>query len=190
MRGACRTTAPAADCYPGGRSLHGKGEGASASECEVSDRGRRGARQCAARPFARAQASLLEADFVLSADGATVACGRAFGLHREPRARIARSFPSPAPVGICTSGRHGGAVPNAIHAVSQLVAGLHDECERVAVGGFYEDVRLPEEATREAVRRPAVRRSALPSLDRRCAKRRRARLFVTGTSNGFVRRSS
>jgi acetylornithine deacetylase/succinyl-diaminopimelate desuccinylase-like protein len=39
------------------------------------------------------------------------------------------------------SGLFGGAVPNPTHIVARLIAGLHDADGRVAVPGFYDDVR-------------------------------------------------
>src|SRR5688572_13535557 len=39
------------------------------------------------------------------------------------------------------SGSFGGAVPNPVHHVARLVAALHDDEGRVAVPGFYDDVR-------------------------------------------------
>jgi len=44
------------------------------------------------------------------------------------------------------SGLFGGAVPNPAHHLARLVAGLHDERGRVAVPGFYDDVREPSPA--------------------------------------------
>ena len=44
------------------------------------------------------------------------------------------------------SGLFGGAVPNPAHLVAGLVAALHDEDGRVAVPGFYDDVRPLTEA--------------------------------------------
>lgn len=38
------------------------------------------------------------------------------------------------------SGSFGGAVPNALHAMATLLAGLHDERGRVTLPGFYDDV--------------------------------------------------
>ena len=49
------------------------------------------------------------------------------------------------------SGRYGGTVANAAHALSRLVASLHDDAGRVAVAGFYDDVRPPTRTEREAV---------------------------------------
>lgn len=39
------------------------------------------------------------------------------------------------------SGQYGGAVPNPVHILAGLVASLHDADGRVAVEGFYDDVR-------------------------------------------------
>lgn len=48
------------------------------------------------------------------------------------------------------SGTFGGGVPNALHALSSLIASLHDEEGRVAVEGFYEGVsELTEELRQE-----------------------------------------
>ena len=44
------------------------------------------------------------------------------------------------------SGLFGGAVPNPAHVIAHLVAGLHDYEGRVAVPGFYDDVRPLSEA--------------------------------------------
>ena len=39
------------------------------------------------------------------------------------------------------SGIYGGAIENPINALAQLIAGLHDKDHRIAVAGFYDDVR-------------------------------------------------
>ena len=52
------------------------------------------------------------------------------------------------------SGLFGGAVPNPAHVVARLVAALHDHDGRVAVPGFYDDVRpltADEEASLAAI---------------------------------------
>ena len=48
------------------------------------------------------------------------------------------------------SGSFGGAVPNPATALARLVAALHDEQGRVQVPGFYDEVREPSAAEREA----------------------------------------
>ena len=49
------------------------------------------------------------------------------------------------------SGRYGGTVANAAHALSRLIASFHDDAGRIAVAGFYDDVRPPTQAERAAV---------------------------------------
>lgn len=48
------------------------------------------------------------------------------------------------------SGSFGGAVPNPATALARLVAALHDDDGRVTLPGFYDDVREPSPAEREA----------------------------------------
>jgi acetylornithine deacetylase/succinyl-diaminopimelate desuccinylase-like protein len=50
------------------------------------------------------------------------------------------------------SGLYGGAAPNPIHALSSMIASLHDEAGRVTVPGFYDDVVALTEQEREAIR--------------------------------------
>ena len=49
------------------------------------------------------------------------------------------------------SGRYGGTVANAAHALARLVASFHDETGRIAIAGFYDDVRPPTNAERVAM---------------------------------------
>ncbi len=49
------------------------------------------------------------------------------------------------------SGLFGGAVPNPAHIVARLVAALHDDHGRVAVPGFYDDVRPLTPAEEESL---------------------------------------
>ena len=49
------------------------------------------------------------------------------------------------------SGEYGGAVQNPAHALAALLAGLHTPDGRVAVPGFYDDVRPPTASERAAV---------------------------------------
>jgi acetylornithine deacetylase/succinyl-diaminopimelate desuccinylase-like protein len=46
------------------------------------------------------------------------------------------------------SGRFGGAVPNPAVELARLVAALHDPAGRVAIPGFYDDVRPPSDVER------------------------------------------
>lgn len=100
--------------------------------------------------FVQAHAEALAADFVLSADGA-------MWRPDEPSVTVANR-------GICAlefavtgaakdlhSGRHGGGIANPLHAIAELVASLHDAQGRIAVAGFYDDVRPPSNAARAAI---------------------------------------
>jgi acetylornithine deacetylase/succinyl-diaminopimelate desuccinylase-like protein len=51
------------------------------------------------------------------------------------------------------SGSFGGAVPNPLHALAGLLAGLHDEQGRVTLPGFYDAVRPASDAERELIAR-------------------------------------
>lgn len=50
------------------------------------------------------------------------------------------------------SGLYGGAAPNPIHALSQMIASLHDADGRVTVPGFYDDVLALSDDEREVQR--------------------------------------
>jgi acetylornithine deacetylase/succinyl-diaminopimelate desuccinylase-like protein len=98
----------------------------------------------------RANATLLAADVVVSADGA-------MWRPSEPSLTVASR-------GLCGlelmltaagkdlhSGRHGGGVANPLHALASLIASLHDTDGRVAVEGFYEEVQELTVAERAAI---------------------------------------
>jgi acetylornithine deacetylase/succinyl-diaminopimelate desuccinylase-like protein len=51
------------------------------------------------------------------------------------------------------SGQFGGAVPNPVTELARLLAVMHDEHGRVAIPGFYDDVREPSEQERAAFAR-------------------------------------
>ncbi len=100
-------------------------------------------------PVLLANRGLLRADVVLSSDGAmwrsdepsvTIASRGVAGLEFSVRG-ASRSL---------HSGRYGGSIANALHAMAELVASLHSPDGRVAVEGFYDDVAaLPENERRE-----------------------------------------
>jgi acetylornithine deacetylase/succinyl-diaminopimelate desuccinylase-like protein len=91
------------------------------------------------------------------------------------------------------SGLYGGAVPNALHALAQILASLHDTEGRVAVEGFYDSVRDPGDQELASWRRLPVDESALAAeprgepgystLERMWA---RPSLDVHGVWGGFV----
>lgn len=94
--------------------------------------------------------NLLDADAVISADGArwrpdltTVNIGCRGTGSLEITLRTAKK-----PV---HSGRYGGIVPNALHEMARLIAGLHDQEGRIAIPGFYDGIALPGAAERAAL---------------------------------------
>ena len=90
-------------------------------------------------PFVEAHQDRLQADLVLSADGA-------MWRPTEPSLTLAAKGLCGLEVHLVTanqdlhSGRHGGGVPNALHALVELLAGLHAPDGSVAVPGFYDRV--------------------------------------------------
>jgi acetylornithine deacetylase/succinyl-diaminopimelate desuccinylase-like protein len=105
-------------------------------------------------PFVAANRELLRADAVLSADGAmwridepsiTVGCRGVTGLELTLTGANRNLH----------SGRYGGSIPNALHAIAELIAGLHSHDGRVAVEGFYDDVaQLPDRERRAIAELP------------------------------------
>jgi acetylornithine deacetylase/succinyl-diaminopimelate desuccinylase-like protein len=91
----------------------------------------------------------LAADAALVSDGSlfapglpTLTTGLRGLLYTEIRVRGARRD--------LHSGQYGGAAPNAVGALAQIIAGLKDRKGRIRVPGFYARVRLPEPAERDA----------------------------------------
>ena len=97
-----------------------------------------------------AHRELLEADAVLSADGArwrpdlvSLNTGSRGNGGFEIRVRTAEKD--------LHSGRYGGIAPNALHVLARLVAALHDEHGRIAAPGFYDGIEAPSLAEREEI---------------------------------------
>jgi acetylornithine deacetylase/succinyl-diaminopimelate desuccinylase-like protein len=90
--------------------------------------------------FIQGNKDLLAADFVLSADGAMWRINEP-SLTVASRGLAGLEFTLTAAKKDLHSGRHGGAVANPLHAMAELIAGLHDENGRVAVKGFYDRVK-------------------------------------------------
>ena len=102
-------------------------------------------------PFLEANRELLRADAVLAADGAmwridepavTLGCRGVAGLELTLTG-AGRSL---------HSGRYGGSIANALHAMAEVVASLHAPNGRVAVEGFYDDVAPVSDAERGEIR--------------------------------------
>ena len=103
--------------------------------------------------FIEDHASMLAADFALSADGAMWRIDEP-SITVSSRGITGLEFTLTAATKDLHSGRHGGAVANPLHAIAELVASLHDAQGRVAVAGFYDDVQelsAPERAALAAL---------------------------------------
>jgi len=100
--------------------------------------------------FVEANAKRLTADFVLSADGAMWRPDEP-SITVASRGLAALEFTVTGAAKDLHSGRHGGSVANPLSAIARLVASLHDEKGRVAVAGFYDDVRPPTNAARRMI---------------------------------------
>jgi acetylornithine deacetylase/succinyl-diaminopimelate desuccinylase-like protein len=101
-------------------------------------------------PFLVANRELLRADSVLSADGAmwrsdepsiTIASRGVAGLEFSLKGASRNLH----------SGRYGGSIANALHAMAEVVASLHLPDGRVAVAGFYDDVATLSDAERREI---------------------------------------
>jgi acetylornithine deacetylase/succinyl-diaminopimelate desuccinylase-like protein len=95
--------------------------------------------------FVRAHRAQLAADVVISADGAMWRASEP-SLTVASRGLCGLALTLTAAAKDLHSGRHGGGVANPLHAMATLIASLHTRDGRVAVDGFYDDVReLPAE---------------------------------------------
>ncbi|NNC91521.1 MAG: dipeptidase [Acidimicrobiia bacterium] len=104
-------------------------------------------------PLFRKWRELLGADALLSADGATWR-NDLVSVNVGSRGNAGFEFTVRTADKDLHSGRFGGAVPNALHVIADLVAALHAEDGSVAVPGFYED----------ALEVSAERRSSLAAI--------------------------
>ena len=100
--------------------------------------------------FVAANADKLRADFVLSADGAMWRPDEP-SITVANRGLAALEFTVTGAAKDLHSGRHGGGVANSLHAIAELVAGLHDAEGRIAVAGFYDRVKPISNAARRMV---------------------------------------
>jgi acetylornithine deacetylase/succinyl-diaminopimelate desuccinylase-like protein len=93
---------------------------------------------------------LLAADAVLSADGAMWRIDEP-SLTVASRGLCGLELTLSAAAKDLHSGRHGGGVANPLHAMARLIASLHEPGGRVAVDGFYDDVRELSTPERQAI---------------------------------------
>jgi acetylornithine deacetylase/succinyl-diaminopimelate desuccinylase-like protein len=100
--------------------------------------------------FVAEHRELLAADVVLSADGAMWRIIEP-SLTLGNRGLCSLEFLIQGPAKDLHSGRHGGSVPNPLHAMARLIASLHEGSGRVAVHGFYDAVRELDPAERKEI---------------------------------------
>ena len=100
--------------------------------------------------FIQEHTELLAADVVISADGAMWRIDEP-SLTVSNRGLCGLELTLTAASKDLHSGRHGGAVANPLHAMARLIASLHDADGRIAMDGFYEDVRDLTDQERAAI---------------------------------------
>ena len=89
--------------------------------------------------YIRANAAALAADLVISADGAMWRSAEP-SLSIGSKGLVSMDIIVEGAAGDLHSGRYGGTVANPLHALSQILASLHDPDGRVAVPGFYDGI--------------------------------------------------
>lgn len=100
--------------------------------------------------FIAQHTALLAADVVLSADGAMWRSNEP-SLTVASRGLAGLELTLTAAAKDLHSGRHGGGVANPLHAMSRLIASLHQDDGRIAVDGFYDTVDELTAQEREAI---------------------------------------
>jgi len=106
----------------------------------------------------------LAADLVISADGAMWRPGEP-SLSLQSRGLVAVTITVRGASGDLHSGRYGGSVANPVHALSQILASMHDADGRVAVPGFYDGLtELSAERRREIASIPFDETAAVRAL--------------------------
>jgi acetylornithine deacetylase/succinyl-diaminopimelate desuccinylase-like protein len=100
----------------------------------------------------RQQRDELAADVVISADGAMWRASEP-SIAIAAKGLLALDVVVTGPNADLHSGRYGGAVQNPLHALAQILAGLHEPDGTVAVAGFYDDVVPLSGSEREALAR-------------------------------------
>jgi acetylornithine deacetylase/succinyl-diaminopimelate desuccinylase-like protein len=114
--------------------------------------------------YVAANAAALEADLVISADGAMWRPAEP-SLSIGSKGLVSMDIIVEGAATDLHSGRYGGTVANPLHALSQILASLHDDDGRVAVAGFYDGVPpLTAERRREIAAVPFDEASYLRSL--------------------------
>jgi acetylornithine deacetylase/succinyl-diaminopimelate desuccinylase-like protein len=102
--------------------------------------------------FVAEHREMLAADVVLSADGAMWRIDEP-SLTVSNRGLCGLELTLTGAAKDLHSGRHGGGVPNPLHAMAELIASLHQPDGHVAVTAFYDRVRELDAAERAAIAR-------------------------------------
>jgi acetylornithine deacetylase/succinyl-diaminopimelate desuccinylase-like protein len=100
--------------------------------------------------YVREHADELAADLVISADGAMWRPSEP-SLSIASKGLVTLDIEVAGADGDLHSGRFGGTVANPVHALSEILAGLHTSDGRVAVDGFYEGIPELSEQRRAAI---------------------------------------
>ena len=102
--------------------------------------------------YVTARAAELAADLVISADGAMWRPGEP-SLSLASKGLVSMDIVVDGASTDLHSGRYGGTVANPLHALSQILASLHDHSGRVAVVGFYDNLAPLADARRREIAR-------------------------------------
>jgi acetylornithine deacetylase/succinyl-diaminopimelate desuccinylase-like protein len=100
--------------------------------------------------YVRANAAELAADLVISADGAQWRPSEP-SLSTASKGLVTLDIVTSGAKSDLHSGRFGGTVANPVHALSTILASLHDEQGRIAVDGYYDGVDDIDEARRAEI---------------------------------------
>jgi acetylornithine deacetylase/succinyl-diaminopimelate desuccinylase-like protein len=110
-------------------------------------------------PFIQQHKELLAADIAVVSDGQIIdkeTPAIVYGLRGISYLEVKVT----GPAGDLHSGGYGGAVHNPIHALSTMIAGLHDANGRITIPGFYDSVRDLDPQERAALARIPFDRDA------------------------------
>ena len=102
--------------------------------------------------YLAAHASELAADLVISADGAMWRPSEP-SLSLASKGLVSMDIVAEGADSDLHSGRYGGTVANPLHALSQILASLHDADGRVSVPGFYDGIPALTDARRREISR-------------------------------------
>jgi len=100
--------------------------------------------------FLRQHEELLAGDLAISADGGMLGVDQP-SLTVGNRGLAGCQIDVEGAASDLHSGLYGGAVPNPLEGLARILAAMHDERGRIAVPGFYDGVKEPSQAVRDAI---------------------------------------